>query len=279
MRVLDEPPLTWDEWKENIPKRQFDRDKFTALALVEKDEQVKNLICEIADHILSVSNPMKILLFGSRARGDSTQYSDIDIAVIFKRKRDITVKFNKLISTLKETSPMDVDFKSADIRQVKDCRENMADMYYYIMRDSIIIYQQGDNDLYEFLEIAHIHLKWHIGHLKSKTAFGLDPYYSIQHSLGAVFLAGHRPMPANKSNLRNIADQLPTDWNVSKCDRDELDYIASLKTISNIDINGNIDDDKNPSKSYKISKKIYESVLNECIKRDLLSKDKIKNLK
>lgn len=36
MRLLDEPPFTWEEWNKAKPERQFDRGKFTNLAIVEK---------------------------------------------------------------------------------------------------------------------------------------------------------------------------------------------------------------------------------------------------
>lgn len=38
MRILDEPPLTWDEWnKNNIIPKQFNRKKFIALSLTNND--------------------------------------------------------------------------------------------------------------------------------------------------------------------------------------------------------------------------------------------------
>ena len=274
MRILDEPSLTWDEWNDNKPKRQFDREKFTTLSIVEKDEQVKNLICELADCILSVSNPMKILLYGSRARGDAQVDSDIDLTVIFKRKRDITRKYRNLISTLIKTSPINVDFKSASVQEIKNSRENMDNVYYYVMRDSIIIYQQGDNGLYNFLKKAHIFLDWAYNSSTLKTASGFESYVVIKQSLGAVFLACHRPMPANMSSLQNIADQLPVNWNVCKlCNKDELDYITKL-----IKPTFGTHNDKDPIRSYKIAKKIYDSVLNECIERNLLPDNKIAEL-
>lgn len=211
MRILDEPSLTWDEWNKTKPEHQFDHVKFTALGMVEKDEKIRNLIYDMADHILSVSNPVKILLFGSRARSEPTPNSDIDIAVIFKRKRDITQKYRKMKSMLVNKSPMDVDIKTGSMQQIKNSRENMADVYYYVMRDSVIIYQQGDNCLYEFLEKGHMFLGRSYNSAKLNISSGLTSYFSIQQSLGVVFLAGHRPMPASKSNLLKIADQLPSD--------------------------------------------------------------------
>lgn len=41
-----------------------------------------NLLRDIVDRILSVTQPEKIILFGSYARGDATEESDIDILII-----------------------------------------------------------------------------------------------------------------------------------------------------------------------------------------------------
>ena len=274
MRVLDKPSLTWVEWNKNKPKKQFDREKFTALSIVEKNEKIRNLINDMVDHILLISNPVKILLFGSRARQNAKPDSDIDIVVIFKRKRDITRKYYNLINKLKDTSPIDVDFKSASRQHINISRENISDFYYYVMHDTIILYQQDDGDLYEFLKKAHMFLDLSYDSQKLKTDSGLGPYIVIKQSLGAVFLAGYRPMPTDMSSLVKIAGQLP-NWKVCDvCNKDELDYITKLvKPVFGVD------NDKDPYKSYKIAKKIYESVLEECMKRNLLSNTQIKNLR
>lgn len=110
---------------------------------------------------------------------------------MFRRKRDITKKYRKTISNLQKTSPLDVDFRTSTIQEIKDCRENMADTYYYIMHDAIILYQQGDNNLYESLKKAHMCLELSYAPANWGTSTGFEPYASIKQSLGSVFLACH----------------------------------------------------------------------------------------
>ena len=45
-------------------------------------EATDKLLAEIVDRIQSVGNPLKIVLFGSRARGDFSPTSDIDILIV-----------------------------------------------------------------------------------------------------------------------------------------------------------------------------------------------------
>lgn len=154
MPSVDYDPYTWDEWNINKPPQQFDREKFTGLQLVVKNKQIRYLICDIVDYILSVSKPLKILLFGSQARGDTVSTSDIDISVIFKRKHDITKRYYKTRDIIKNKSPIEVDIKSATVGQIKNSMGNMEDIYYYVMHDAVVLYQEGDNGLYKILTDA-----------------------------------------------------------------------------------------------------------------------------
>jgi hypothetical protein len=47
-----------------------------------KDQEMKNMLDEITRRIREVSDPEQIILFGSRARGDSRPDSDVDLLII-----------------------------------------------------------------------------------------------------------------------------------------------------------------------------------------------------
>ena len=261
----------WKEWNNNKPKQQFNRKQFIGLSLIEKNEDIKNLIYDMVDHILLVSNPVKILLFGSRARGDAKLGSDIDLVVIFKNKREcITQKYYDITNILYMTSPISLDIKTTTINYYKNNRENMADMYYYAAKDSIILYQQGNEDLYLCLKKAKTALDMiHTSPTKNNSL----SYVSTKMSLSSVFLAHYIPRPDNISDLYSIIKHMPINWNIKNYNKNELDRIT--KTVkSGFDVCV----DKNFEQSYKTSRKIYKSVLTECIDHGLLTSDQIKEL-
>ena len=269
MRILDEPPLTWAEWnKNNIIPKQFNRKKFIALSLTKNDSQIKGLINDFVDNILSVSKPVKITMFGSRSRNDFNKNSDIDICVIFNKKRDITRKYYTMIETLIKTSPMDVDFKTASMHYIKNHQHNMNEFYYYVMRESIILYQRDDNGLYELLEKTRYNLNSSYRDSKSKTTSGFTSYITVKYSLNSIFLASYIQIPP----FKHITNKIPNDWKINYTD-EEIKYITKLVRPT-VDIDG----DKNPLKSYYIARKIYKSVLNNCIKKDLLTQKQISDL-
>ena len=269
MRISNKPPPTWAEWnKNNIIPKQFNRKKFIALSLTNNDSQTKDLINDIIDHILSVSNPIKITLIGSRVRNDADKDSDIDICVIFNKKREITRKLYNMIETLAQTSPIDIDIKSASIHYIKNRQNDMSEFYYYAMHDSIILYQRGDNNLYEYLKTTRFYLDGAYNHSKLKTADGFTAYLSIKFSFGSIFLASYLPIPP----FKNITKEIPIGWKINYTD-EEIKYITKLvRPIVYID------GDKNPLKSYRIARKLYKSVLNNCIKKNLLNKKQISKL-
>src|SRR5271170_3318741 len=63
------------------------------------------LLAEIVTRIRSAGSPLKIVLFGSRARGDHKQDSDIDILIIEESDQDPKSKQFKYEHALKGVYP------------------------------------------------------------------------------------------------------------------------------------------------------------------------------
>lgn len=101
-------------------------DEFWSKAKSEGEEHILSqpkILNDLVHKITSQISPQRIILFGSRARGDAHKNADIDIAVEDPKKP---------LSTLGITAPMDVvDLKNAD-RNLKE----------KIKREGIIIYER-----------------------------------------------------------------------------------------------------------------------------------------
>ena len=81
-------------------------------------------------------------------------------------------------------------------------------------------------------------------------------------------MASYIPIPP----FKHITNKIPNDWKINYTN-EEIKYITKLVRPI-VDIDG----DKNPLKSYRIARKIYKSVLNNCIKKDLLTPNQILKL-
>lgn len=63
----------------------------------------KNIIDQIVERIVNTAHPDKIILFGSRARGDTNELSDYDLLVVMSftgKRRDIMVEIDMALAGL-----------------------------------------------------------------------------------------------------------------------------------------------------------------------------------
>lgn len=99
---------------------------------------MKKLKQEIIDEIIKCCrkyNADKVILFGSRARGDNGEYSDIDLAVAG------ATDFDRLFAELKynEFTLLEMDIINLDEKISEELRKD-------ILKDGCILYQKGGQD-------------------------------------------------------------------------------------------------------------------------------------
>ncbi len=76
---------------------------------MEKERAVNKLIDEITRRIRSVSDPDRIILFGSYARGDFTPHSDLDLLVIKEEVDSTHAEADRIYKALADLAlPIDV---------------------------------------------------------------------------------------------------------------------------------------------------------------------------
>lgn len=104
-------------------------------------ENQQQLLREIAQRILSVSEPDQILLFGSHARGDAGPDSDVDLLIIeeVEHPRQRSVEIRRALRGLL----VPVDVIVATPRQIERYRESPMLLYQAALRDGQVLYERS----------------------------------------------------------------------------------------------------------------------------------------
>lgn len=107
---------------------------------------------EIAQRVLEVApdDISLIVLFGSRARGDHSEHSDLDIAVSTTEK-DREKRFNLRLQIISE---LEGPALAVDVVLIEDA--NWA-LRYRIARDGVVLSQKDDDSWSDFIEEVLIH--------------------------------------------------------------------------------------------------------------------------
>ena len=104
--------------------------------------EIDTTVREIVDRIVSGFSPLKIILFGSRARGSAAADSDVDLLVVTDRPGS------------KRKQAVAIDLALADIRVAKDVvvvgaeelerdRDVVGTIAYPAWREGIVLYERA----------------------------------------------------------------------------------------------------------------------------------------
>lgn len=102
-----------------------------------------NLLPKITQRILSVSDPQKIILFGSFARGDYEADSDIDLLVVIDGVNSPRQESNRLRSSLRGLLvPVDVIVVTSE--QIEQYRDTVGLIYHSVLKEGKVIYEREE---------------------------------------------------------------------------------------------------------------------------------------
>ena len=105
-------------------------------------EAITPEIRRIADTIIDEYQPDKIILFGSRARGEARPNSDIDILVVSDREKDLPRYKRGLTVRLKLagiSTPLDILFYThEDLARWKNVRQSFSAT---VLREGVVLYK------------------------------------------------------------------------------------------------------------------------------------------
>lgn len=102
----------------------------------------KQLLPEITQRIVSVSNPSKIILFGSYARGDFGPDSDVDLLVVKEDVKSPRAESNQLRRVLRGLL-VPVDILVATPQQIIRHSKNVGLIYRTILLEGKVIYERS----------------------------------------------------------------------------------------------------------------------------------------
>ncbi len=99
------------------------------------------LLPEITGRIVAISQPKKVILFGSYARGDQQQDSDLDLLVIMDKVDSPRAESNRIRRALRGLLvPMDVIVASCE--QIEVHRNTIGFIYKSALDEGKVIYER-----------------------------------------------------------------------------------------------------------------------------------------
>ena len=100
-----------------------------------------SVIEQIVTLINSKFSPEKIILFGSYARGDNTEKSDIDILIVIKNlKNERTITRELYKALLHENISVPVDFLAVDYDKYNALKNKIGYIYKTIAAEGKVLY-------------------------------------------------------------------------------------------------------------------------------------------
>lgn len=105
---------------------------------------VREWIPEVVDDIVSIVDPVRIILFGSTARDEMGADSDIDLLVVLN-KLDPGERA-RLMGEIRFSiqAPMAIDVFVTDVEECERRKDVVGSMHYWSLREGEVVYEQAD---------------------------------------------------------------------------------------------------------------------------------------
>jgi predicted nucleotidyltransferase len=98
------------------------------------------LMQEIVSRIVRKANPLRVILFGSRARGDARPESDLDLLVVAEDKRPRALRASELYGVLSDV-PIPMDILVYQPHEIKEWSNVPQAFVTTAVREGILLYE------------------------------------------------------------------------------------------------------------------------------------------
>ena len=110
--------------------------------IASNDEHISIMV----DRIVQNFDPVQIILFGSHARGEAHQHSDIDLLVVFSKcadKREAAIEIRRALQDM----PVPKDIIVSTPEELERKRDWIGSVFRYAQQEGVILYDSSQSKL------------------------------------------------------------------------------------------------------------------------------------
>jgi predicted nucleotidyltransferase len=135
--------LTAPPARPKVHRRNARRGEITlAIAAPAMRQEVRDLLPTIRRRLVSRFRPERIIVFGSQARGDATQQSDLDLLVVVPENTDIKSATRDMYEVL-EDLPIAKDIVVATLADIERFGNLVGTILQPALREGVTIYERA----------------------------------------------------------------------------------------------------------------------------------------